>query len=292
MTDEFYQILITDYITTERPQPMTTKDKIAIMQAYDRGEKIESRLTDFGRMREPFMIPTHSDWAPLSNNPPFFNFAFYDYRIAPKFTPEQQRVMAAHRRGEIIQYRDLGDDRGNQKSWHDTANNSPLWVFNECEYRVKPRYTKEQQEIINAYERGEEIEVQVFGGAWIPVNQGRKELEFMFDDFEYRIKQPKFTPQQQAIIDAYNRGEDIEISSKDNRKGLGYLNGIPAIKNLGFKEVFRDFNVRIRPREPREFLLVPMELDDSSDDGYLYAMKKPSDAPHYLHTILAKEVLS
>lgn len=120
--------------------------------------------------------------------------------------------------------------------------------------------TQEKINVMLAYDRGEKIQARAREGE-IGHEQGWVDVFPNWDFYrcDFRVK-PKFTPEQQAIIDAFNRGDEIQMNSVGNNKSeAGWISlfGHGSPSDFDFKV----FDYRIKPREPREFCICYDEMD-------------------------------
>lgn len=104
----------------------TTAGKIAVMSAFERGEKIEHGTRDQDG-KSSYWHKWNSDTAPA------WNWPYVDFRIAPKPDPYAD-LKADFERGEVIELNWSGDDE--EPDWKISI--SPDWSCSPKEYRVKP----------------------------------------------------------------------------------------------------------------------------------------------------------
>ena len=175
-----------------------TKELIKVMQHYVDGGDVESRLDCFVYWSDDASPCWHTN---------------YNWCIA--LSPEDRLIMDAweddHECIEVLLFNTWGD-----RQQPSELLDAKLLKVNR--YRIKPKYTPEQQALIDAHERGESIDCRRLdaeeGEEWVTFVP---KPSWIFSTYEYRL-----TPAPVVIVTHRNHHGDIQYTIKNSKAADSY----------------------------------------------------------------------
>jgi len=176
-----------------------TAELIKVMRHYADGGEVER------------LVRHNNYWAP-DENPTWLKIPSA-YRIA--LSPEDRLIMDAweddHECIEVLLFNTWGD-----RQQPSELLDAKLLKVNR--YRIKPKYTPEQQALIDAHERGESIDCRRLdaeeGEEWVTFVP---KPSWIFSTYEYRL-----TPAPVVIVTHRNHHGDIQYTIKNSKAADSY----------------------------------------------------------------------